>query len=163
MSDIYSFLHSHGIAYEKHEHPAVFTCEESEALGLNIGGVSTKNLFLKDEKKKRYFLVVVGHEKSVDLKALGTLLDVKGLSFVGPELLKDYLGVEPGSVTILGLIHDTDHRVEVIVDQRVWDGEAINCHPLVNTASLVIPHEGVEAFLKATNRTARVMDLPARA
>lgn len=162
MADIYSFLDSHGIAYEKHDHPAVFTCEESEALGLNIGGVSTKNLFLKDDKKKRFFLVVVGHEKSVDLKALGTVIGVKGLSFVGPELLKEYLGVEPGSVTILGLIHDTDHRVEVIVDQRVWDAESINCHPLVNTASLVLSHEGVETFLKATNHVVRSIDLPAR-
>lgn len=162
MPDIYSFLDSHGISYKKHDHPAVFTCEESEALGLDIGGVSTKNLFVKDEKKKRYFLVVVGHEKSVDLKALGKLLEVKGLSFVGPELLKEYLGVEPGSVTILGLINDADHRVEVIVDQRVWDGESINCHPLVNTASLVIAHEGIETFLKATNHRARSMDVPAR-
>ncbi len=162
MPDIYAFLAAHAIPYEKHEHPAVFTCEESEALGLNIGGVSTKNLFLKDDKKKRFFLVVVGHEKSVDLKALGILLGVKGLSFVGPELLKKYLGVEPGSVTMLGLIHDVDHCVEVIVDRHVWDAERINCHPLVNTASLVITHEGVEAFLKATNHTARSIDLPAR-
>lgn len=162
MPDIYTFLESHQIAYDKHVHPAVFTCEESEALGLNIGGVSTKNLFLKDDKKKRFFLVVVGHEKSVDLKALGTLIGVKGLSFVGPELLKEYLGVEPGSVTVLGLINDTENVVEVIFDQHVWDSDAINCHPLVNTASLVIPHAGVEAFLKAVAHEVRVMEVPAR-
>ncbi len=162
MPDIFTFLDANGIAYEKHEHPAVFTCEESEALEQKIPGESTKNLFLKDDKKKRFFLVVVGHEKSVNLKALGILLGVKGLSFVGPELLKEYLGVEPGSVTMLGLINDTDHHVEVIFDQRVWDAESINCHPLVNTVSLVISHAGVETFLKAVNQDVRVLDLPVR-
>ncbi len=161
--DILAFLSGHGIAFEKHEHPAVFTCEESEALNLKLPGVDTKNLFLRDKKETQYFLVVVNHKKSVDLKALSALLGVKNLSFGSAEKLKEFLGVDPGSATLLGVAVDTGNKVHVIIDKPVWDADAMQCHPLRNTATLVIPHSGVEAFLKAVQHEARVMDLPARA
>src|SRR3989338_5051434 len=104
--DIFSFLTSHGIAYERFDHPAVFTCEESEALCPPMPGMQTKNLFLRDEKGKHRFLVVVGHKKNVDFKALKKIIDVQKLSFGSPELLMEHLGVEPGAVTLLGLIND---------------------------------------------------------
>ncbi len=159
MTDIYDFLQRQNIPYEKYEHPAVFTCEEAEKIVPALPGAPTKNLFVKDRKGK-LFLVVVGHEKNVDLKALGNVLHAKSLSFASPETLKEYLGVEPGSATMLGLLTDTQSVVEVVIDENIWRADAIQCHPLVNTATLVISHEGLEVFLKATHHEARVIAVP---
>ncbi|MBI2636275.1 prolyl-tRNA synthetase associated domain-containing protein [Candidatus Peregrinibacteria bacterium] len=160
--DIYAFLESHGITYQRFNHPAVFTCEQANELRMPMPGKDTKNLFLRDEKGKRHFLVSVGHEKQVDIKALKTILDTQKLSFASPERLKTYLGVEPGAVTLLGLINDSGHAVEIFIDEAVWNAEAICCHPLVNTATLCIPHSGMELFLSATGHTAHVVDIPKR-
>lgn len=161
MMDIYEFLQRHDITYEKYEHPAVFTCEEAERLVPELPGAHTKNLFVKD-KKGRLILVVVGYEKSVDLKELGKTLEAKGLSFASPEKLKECLGVEPGSATILGLFIDTQSVVEVVIDENIWNADSIQCHPLVNTATLVISHEGLETFLKATKHGVKVINVPSR-
>lgn len=161
MKDIFAFLDQHGIAYEKHEHPAVFTCEEAEKLMPDLPGTGTKNLFLKD-KKGRMFLVVVSHEKQVDLKALGDAVNAKSIGFASAERLKTYLGVKPGSATLLGLLCDQDHKVELIIDEEMWKADALQCHPLVNTATLVISHEGIEKFLEATKHEPRVMEVPER-
>ena len=125
-------------------------------------GAGTKNLFLRDDKASRFFLVSVSHEKRVSLKDLGKILGAKKLSFGSPEMLKQYLGVEPGSVTLLGLIHDADHRVEVIIDQELWNAQQIQCHPLVNTATLILPHQGIEKFLKQTDHKPIVLAVPER-
>lgn len=162
MSDIYAFLERHGIRYEKFEHPAVFTCEEAERLCPPMPGAHTKNLFLRDRKGVRHFLVTVGYDKRVDLKALTKVLETDKLSFASPERLKKYLGVEPGAATLLGLLTDTERQVEVIIDEALWKADALLCHPLVNTATLVIPHAGIEQFLEATNHAAHVISVPER-
>ncbi len=123
-------------------------------------GAPTKNLVLRDGKDKRHFLVVVGHEKKVDLKALRTILDADKLSFVSAESLKELLGVDPGSATLLGLITDTHASVEVIIDEDIWNAEAVQCHPMINTGTLVISHTGLEKFLQATGHVARVIVVP---
>lgn len=158
--DIYTFLDRHGIAYERFDHPAVFTCEQAQELRTPMPGKDTKNLFLRDERGKRHFLVTVGHEKKVDIKALKKIFGVQKLSFASPDRLKRYLGVEPGAVTILGLIHDPDHAVEVFIDEAVWNADAICCHPLVNTATLCIPHAGLETFMRATGHVPNVLEVP---
>jgi len=162
MGDIYSFLDQNGITYERFDHPAVFTCEEAARLKVDIPGGSTKNLFLRDKKGKSNILVVVGHEKKVDLKELASLLNVDKISFASPERLKKYLGVDPGAVTLLGLINDKDRCVEVVFDEDVWKEDQLQCHPLVNTATLVISHEGIEFFLKETGHEYRIIAVPGR-
>jgi Ala-tRNA(Pro) deacylase len=159
---IEEFLRRYGISYERFDHEAVFTVEESEKLPP-MPGFHTKNLFLFDEKSGRHILVVVGHDKRVDLKALRALLGLKQLSFAPPERLKERLGVEPGSVTLLGIVHDTERAVEVLIDEAGWNAEAMACHPLANTATFCIPHAGIERFLEATGHVPRVLDIPARA
>ena len=162
MSNIESFLTSNGIAFERFEHPAVFTCEQAEELTPDMPGTHTKNLFLRDRKGKRNILVVVGFEKSADLKALKDVLNVDKLSFASPERLKKYLGVDPGAVSVLGLMNDNDCEVEVIFDESVWNADSIQAHPLVNTATMVISHEGLEKFLEVTGHECKVIDVPGR-
>lgn len=106
MEDIYAFLEQHNISYEKLEHPAVFTCEEAEELVPENDGAHTKNLLIRDRKGKRHFLVIVGYDKSVNLKALEDVVEAKKLSMASAERLQKHLGVEPGSVSLLGLVHD---------------------------------------------------------
>ena len=162
MPDIYCFLDEHHIAYERVHHAPVYTCEEAEAMVPALAGTHTKNLFVRDGKGRRHFLIVVGWEKRVDLKALCQALEVKKLGMASPERLRKYLGVDPGAVTILGVLSDVGREVEVLFDTEVWQAEALQCHPLVNTATLCIPREGIERFLQTLGQPYRVLDIPAR-
>ena len=122
----------------------------------------TKNLLLRDKKGLRHFLVVVGYDKTVDLKALAADLEVGKLALASPERLKKHLGVDPGSVTILSVVNDPENRVEVILDAPLWNEEALRCHPLVNTSTLVISKKDVERIFQITGHSVTVMDIPAR-
>lgn len=160
--EIYRFLDSNGIAYERHDHPPVFTCEDVNRLVPELPGCKTKNLFICDNKGKQHFLVTVPDEKSVDLKSLGEALAVKKLRFASADRLQKHLNLEPGSVTILGVINDHAGTVNVVVDKAVWEADALQCHPLVNTATLVISLDHMRRFLEATGHEATVMVVPAR-
>jgi len=162
--DIYQFLAEHNIEYERYDHPPVFTCEEANRLvpPITAEAAKTKNLFLRDKKGRHHFLVTVRDTKRVDVKALEPLLGVKKLSFASPERLKKYLGLTPGSVTILGLVNDVNKEVEVIMDEDVWNSKAIRCHPLVNTSTLVIFRDDIRRFLEITGHNVRVLSVPAR-
>ncbi len=152
MVGIFEFLESRGIPFTRYDHPAVFTCEEARAHLNGVPGTAIKNLFLRDRDGKKHFLAVVPEEKRVDLKALASKLNADRLSFASAERLKKYLGVEPGSVTILGLINDLGKDVQVVIDQDLRGKESLQCHPLVNTATLVIKLEDIERFLGFTGQ-----------
>ena len=159
--DLDTFLRHHGIAAPRHEHAAVMTVEESERLVPKLPGAKTKNLFLRDKKGARHFLVTVPHDRAVDLNALGTALDVGRLGFASPERLHRHLGVTPGSVSLLALINDRAGAVEFVIDRALWDAEAVQAHPLVNTATVVVAHDDLERFVAATGHKPRVIDVPA--
>ena len=160
--DIYAFLRTHVIPFERYDHEAVFTCEQADILPIPGDAAKTKNLFLRDRKGRRHFLVTVCAEKTVDIKELEGLLKVKGLSFASSERLMDYLGLEAGAVTILGVINDTRSLVEVIVDEDLWNCKAMQCHPLVNTSTLVMNRVDVERFLSLTGHEPRILPIPVR-
>jgi Ala-tRNA(Pro) deacylase len=163
MMDIYQFLADHGIEYKRHDHPPVFTCEEALRLVPPLPAAKTKNLFLRDRKGRRHFLVTVGYEKAVDLKALASLLRVSKLGFASPARLQRYLGVDPGSVSILGVVNDVNQQVEVILDEGLWGAaKAFQCHPLVNTSTLVISRDDIQRFLEITGHPVRVLDVPSK-
>ena len=158
--NIYEFLNANGIPFERHDHPPVFTCEQAQALVKIDGGAETKNLFLRDKKGKRHFLVVVGYDKSVDLKQLSDVIEVSRLSLASSDRLRKYLGIEPGSVSLLSLINDSDHHVEVLVDESIWSADAVRCHPLVTTSTLVIDQRGLRLFFHVTGHTPTVLVVP---
>lgn len=160
--DIYAFLDQHNIPYERFDHPAVYTVEEAQRLVPPMPGTETKNLLLRDRKGKRHFLVVVGYDKMVDLKGLTDVLGVSKLAFASPERLMRYLGVEPGSVTLLAVVNDVDCAVEVVVDTAVWSADALKCHPLVNTATLAIGRDDIERIFQLTNHQYTVLTVPGK-
>lgn len=159
---IYDYLDTHGIAYERHDHPPVYTCEDVNRLVPPLPGQKTKNLFICDNKGKQHFLVTVPDDKSVDLKSFGEALAVKKLRFASADRLQTHLKLDPGAVSILGVMNDEAGQVNVVVDKAIWEAEALQCHPLVNTATLVISLDNVRKFLEATGHFATVMDVPAR-
>jgi Ala-tRNA(Pro) deacylase len=160
--EIYQFLDTHGIDYEKHEHPPVFTCEDVNRLVPDLPGQKTKNLFICDNKGKQHYLVTVPDEKSVDLKSLGEALSVKKLRFASADRLARHLKLEPGAVTILGVMNDDAGSVGVVIDKAIWDAPVLQCHPLVNTATLVISLDNIRKFLAATGHEPMIIDVPER-
>jgi Ala-tRNA(Pro) deacylase len=161
MTDIYAFLDQHHIPYTRQDHPPVYTTEQAERLVPPLSGVHTKNLFLRDKKGKRYFLLVVEAAKNINLKNLATQIETSRLSLASPPRLIEHLGIEPGAVSILALVNDRECNVEVLIDRGIWNTDAWHCHPLVNTATLVIPLSGIKAFLSATGHTCHLVDVPA--
>ena len=160
---VFELLTEHQIVYQRFDHPPVFTCEEARAVSPNLPGAETKNLFLRDGKGKKHFLLTVGADKTVNLKALSTYLGVSGLSFASPERLKKYLGVDPGSVTLLGAVNDLEKAVEVLVDRELWKAESLQCHPLVNTITIVMARTDLERLLTISGHDVRPIDVPVTA
>ncbi|MGB1009616.1 MAG: prolyl-tRNA synthetase associated domain-containing protein [Thiolinea sp.] len=161
--DLYGTLQQHNIRYQRTDHAAVYTCEEADRLLPDLPGAKTKNLFLRDRKGKRHFLVVVSGEKSVDLKALAKTLEVNSLGFASPERLQKHLQLTPGSVSVLAVINDTDNAVELVIDQAIWQAESLQCHPLVNTATLVMPMTELRRLLDILQRPAKIIEITEKA
>ena len=162
MTDVYKFLTGHHVEYQRHDHPAVFTVADVERLVPPLPAAKTKNLFLRDKKGNRHFLVVVPAQKRVDIKALGAAIGTGRLSFGSPARLKRYLGVDPGSVSILALIRDAGHAVEVVFDKILGMEKAFQFHPLINTSTLVISKDNLRRFLDAVGHEIRSLDVPAQ-
>ena len=161
--NIDDFLRRHGIAAPRHEHAAVMTVEESEQRVLPLPGAKTKNLFLRDKKGARHFLVTVPAARTVDLNGLGAVLGAGRLGFASPERLHKHLAITPGSVSLLALVNDTAGAVEFVLDRSLWEADAVQVHPLTNTATMILAHADLEVFLRATGHLPRVIDVPAAA
>lgn len=156
------YLDSHGIPYERYDHQAVFTVDEvTEAVDIPHGQ-RTKNLFVRDKKGRRHILIVVPYDKQVDLMELGARTGLGRVSFASRRRLLEHLDVEPGSVTLMGIINDPDHHVEVIVDRTVWEADRVRCHPLVNTSTVVLDQEGVRRLFKLTGHDPAVLEVPSK-
>jgi len=154
--DVYEFLKKHNIAYEKYGHPAVFTAEEAKTLAAHVPGQQTKNLFLCDDKKRRFYLVTIMDEKRADLKHLREFLGEKSLRFAPPDKLLEYLGLTPGSVSILGLINDANHLVSFAIDEDLLKLDKIYVHPNINTATLAIDIEDFKKILSLTGHELKI-------
>ena len=159
MSDlrapIYAALSALAIQYELFEHPPVFTAEEAALHWATIPGAPVKNLFLRNKKGDRHYLVILGIEKQADLRQLVKVIGDDRLSFGSPERLQRYLGVTPGSVSPFGLIHDATHSVRVIVDSDLKNAERLIFHPNDNTASLTISGADFARFLERQGNAVR--------
>lgn len=159
-NDIFTFLSEHNIQYSRVDHPPVYTCKEAEKLVPSMRGIHTKNLFVRDKKGRNHFLVVVSDTKSVNLKALSSKLGVTNISLGSPSRLQKYLGVEPGAVSLLAIVNDTESAVEVVLDRDIWKDDALQCHPLVNTSTLAINQSDIERFFEITNHRWRILSIP---
>lgn len=156
--DFLEFLDTHHFVYQRLEHPAVFTCAQAESHRPHSPAVSTKNLFLCDKKARRFFLAVTACEKSIQLEALASQLEVTKLRFASEENLQYFLGVTRGAVTMMGLANDVEHRVDLWMDAEIWQAEAFLSHPLVNTATLILSKTELKRFFDLTGHSLHLFD-----
>jgi Ala-tRNA(Pro) deacylase len=162
-AELFAFLDKHGISHKTVTHPAVFTVEEGRELRGAIPGGHTKNLFLRDKKGAPY-LVVAEEDAAIELRTLHRLLGASGrFSFGSADLMRELLGVEPGSVTPFAAINDTQHRVTVVLDAAMMEHAMLNFHPLANTGTTTISREGLLRFLEATGHPPRIEPVSAPA
>lgn len=147
MQNIYQILEILNISYQKYEHPAVYTVEEAEKYDRDIEAGKSKNLFLRNKKGDKHYLLVMESSKRVDLKKLGELVNEPRLSFASPDRLQKYLGLTPGAVSPFGLVNDAEHSVHVLIDESLLTFDKLAYHPNVNTETLVISTDDYKKFL----------------
>ena len=160
--DLLDRLSELGIAHKTYKHPPVFTVEQSQAERGELEGNHIKNLFLRD-KKRRMWLVTVGEEREVDLKALRHKLSAQGnLSFGSSDLLMEALGVAPGAVTPFAVINDSQGRVTFVLDRAVLSSEPVNAHPLRNDMTTAITSQDLLKFAEAEGHPPLILDFDDR-
>ncbi len=136
-----------GIAFERHEHPPVATAVEAEEHWAGIDAMHCKNLFVRNQKGTRHYLVVLKHPKRADLRRVADQIGDGRLSFASPERLMTHLGLTPGSVSPFGLINDASHDVRVVLDRDLTAAHRISFHPNINTVTLTLTFADFERFL----------------
>jgi Ala-tRNA(Pro) deacylase len=153
--EVYDALDALGIAFTRFTHPPVFTVEEAERYWAGIPAAHCKNLFLRNAKGSRHYLVVLAHSKKADLRALSARLDDDKLGFASPDRLMRFLHLTPGAVSPFGLIHDSARDVIVVLDAGLADTDRIGFHPNVNTATITLPTVDFLRFLEARGNVVR--------
>ena len=156
---VFKRLNELNIKYEVMDHPAVYTIEEMDDLGITAKGDVCKNLFLRDEKGKRHFLVVLEKDKKADLKDIQKQLDSSKLSFASAERLDKYLKLEKGEVTPLGVINDVNASVEVVFDKDLIEKNRLGVHPNTNTATVWIGFEDLKKLVEENGNEIKYLDI----
>jgi len=148
-----------GIPFVRHTHPPVATVEEAEKHWGALQGAHCKNLFLRNNRGNRHYLVIAEASRKIDLKGLTKALAEDRLSFASAERLRRCLGLEAGSVSPFGLINDANKDVRVVVDGSLKDASVVNFHPNVNTSTLGISFPDFERFLAWCGNRVEFLDL----
>lgn len=157
--EVIRLLDEKQVPYTLIEHPVVFTVEEIDALKLPNAYAVVKNLFLRDDKKRNYYLLVACKNKKIDLKELRNLIDSRPLSFASENDLMSHLSLTKGSVTPLGVLNDATARVHVIVDSEVMDYEVIGIHPNENTATVWLDPQDLKEIIEDHGNTFRSLKI----
>lgn len=150
---LYQILEKLNIAFDYYEHPAVPTVEEASRYWVDIEASHCKNLFFRNHKGNRHYLVILEYTYNLNIRDLEQRLKQGKLSFASPERMKKYLGLTPGSVSPFGLIHDKEKQVHLFIDQNLSRSERISFHPNLNTASIVIKYEDFLKYLTFIGNT----------
>lgn len=149
MEEVLQELEKLEIKYELVKHPPVYTIEDMENLDKSTfkGAELCKNLFLRDQKGKRHFLVILCGDKQANMAKIQEQAYSTRLSFGSSERLKKYLGLEAGHVSPMGLINDDAKAVEVLLDKDLKSKEKLTFHPNTNEASILITFDDLMKFL----------------
>jgi Ala-tRNA(Pro) deacylase len=151
--ELYKLLEKLSIGFEYHEHPPVATIEDAKIHWKNLNSGRCKNIFLRNHKGDRHYLVILEHLRQLNIRDLEKRLHQGKLTFASDQRLKKYLGSEPGSVSPFGLINDETHHVHVFIDEKLNEFERLSFHPNLNTASLVIDKNDLLKFIGQLGNT----------
>ncbi len=153
------YVEALGIKFEMYEHPPLPTIEEALEYWSDIRATHCKNLFFRNHKGNRHYLVILDHSRQLEIHDLEKRLKQGKLSFASEERMIKYLGVKPGSVSIFGLINDTGNHVHVFLDEMLKEAERISFHPNDNSATMVISFNDFEKFLNACGNSFEYLEL----
>ena len=156
---VFDALDALAISYETYDHPAVFTSEDADKHWRDIPATPVKNLFLRNKKGNREYLVILGIDKRADLRQLVKIIGDDRFSFGSAERLMQTMGLTPGSVSPFGLIHPASREVQVIIDADLRNAERLIFHPNINTASVTISFADLERFLASRGNTVRYIEV----
>lgn len=132
----YDLLDRLGVEYERIDHEPAMTMEDCKEVDQLLEAVICKNLFLCNRQKTAFYLLMIPDTKVFHTKDLSAQIGSARLSFAKPEYMEEFLDITPGSVSVMGLMNDKEHRVQFLIDEDVLDGEYIGCHPCINTSSI---------------------------
>lgn len=157
---VYDLLDELGIEYSRLDHAAAMTMEACQEIDKALNAATCKNLFLCNRQKTQFYLLMIPGEKTFHTKDLSAQIGSARLSFADASFMEEFLKITPGSVSVLGLMNDTQNRVRLLVDEDVLKGEYFGCHPCINTSSLRLRTKDVfEIFLKAVHHEMTVVRL----
>ena len=133
---VYQFLDQLGVSYQRIDHPAAMTMEDCQAVDLVLNAATCKNLLLCNRQNTAFYLLLIPGDKVFKTKDLSAQIGSSRLSFAAPEYMRAYLDITPGSLSVLGLMNDTENHVQLLIDRDVLNGEYIGFHPCINTTTL---------------------------
>jgi len=156
---LYDILEKLEIPFEYYEHPPAPTVEIASQYWKDIDATHCKNLFFRNHKGNRHYLVILDCRYTLDIKDLEKRLKQGKITFASEQRMMTFLGLRPGSVTPLGLINDKENHVNVYLDKNLKKSEKISFHPCINTASLVISFGDFERFMQWTGNGYEYLEL----
>ena len=157
----YDLLDKLGVSYQRIDHEAAMTMEACEAIDKVLDATICKNLLLCNRQCTSFYLLMIPGDKHFKTSVLSKEIGSSRLSFASPEYMEEYLDITPGSVSVLGLMNDHEHHVELLVDEDVLKGEYFGCHPCINTSSLrIATSDLIEKIIPAMDHPARIVSLP---
>jgi len=156
---LYTILDKLDVHYDYYEHPPAPTIELARVYWKDIEATHCKNLFFRNHKGNKHYLVILEHNHELVIRDLEQRLKQGKLSFASDERMKKYLGLAPGSVSPFGLIHDTNKHVHLFIDENLVKSDRISFHPCINTASLVVSFPDFEKFLNFTGNIFEYINL----
>ena len=157
---VYDFLDSLGISYQRIDHEAAMTMEACAAIDEVLDATICKNLMLCNRQCTVFYLLMIAGEKHFKTSELSKQIGSSRLSFAAPEYMEKFLDITPGSLSVLGLMNDHDHQVQLLIDADVLKGEFVGCHPCINTSSLRLRTEDLtKKIIPAMGHEPRIVTL----
>ena len=157
---VYDLLDTLGIEYLRADHEHADTMEACHEIDEILNCTICKNLFLCNRQQTAFYLLMIPGDKPFKTRELSSQIGSARLSFAPPEQMLEYLDILPGSVSVMGLMNDHDHHVQLLVDEDILKGDAIGCHPCVNTSSMKIKTADIfDKFLPAVHHDKKIVHL----
>jgi Ala-tRNA(Pro) deacylase len=157
--ELYKTLEALNINFEYYEHPPAPTIEEAKKYWVDLNATHCKNIFFRNHKGNRHYLVILEHTQALNIHDLEKRLKQGKLSFASEKRMVKYLGLKPGSVSPFGLINDKEKHVYIFLDKNLRNSDKISFHPNINTASLIISFKDFERFLEWSGNSYEFLEL----
>ena len=158
---VYDLLDSLNISYQRIDHEAAMTMDACAAIDEALEATICKNLLLCNRQCTEFYLLLLPGDKPFKTSILSKQIGSSRLSFAGAEYMEGFLDITPGSLSVLGLMNDKEHQVQLLIDRDLLDGEYIGCHPCINTSSLRLrTADLMDTIIPAMRHPVTMVDLP---